>query len=218
MSSGYYADTEAQCQVFHVCNGDGQGGMIKYSFLCPNGTVFNQNYFICDWWFNFDCASAEGLYTRNDEIRAEQEANVGAVSAADQASAANGQATYTNGKTAANGNGAHKPANGVRNNGNGQHQAPPPPPPPPAPATDVDYPEETSLAPVADESLADYATAAGEESAAAPAPAYGAPAAPAPEAGRDARFFRGGRPRAGRRLNQRPQQQQRRQGRRFQQG
>merc|ERR1712203_832840 len=38
-----------------ACDGqvDGAGGLAKYSFLCPNGTIFNQNYFICDWWFNF---------------------------------------------------------------------------------------------------------------------------------------------------------------------
>ena len=40
--SGYYADPEAECQVFHICSDDGQGGMTKYSFLCPNGTIFNQ--------------------------------------------------------------------------------------------------------------------------------------------------------------------------------
>lgn len=72
---GYYADPEADCQVFHICTADGQGGLAKYSFLCPNGTVFNQNYFICDWWFNFDCAEAEGLYSLNDDIAAEREAN-----------------------------------------------------------------------------------------------------------------------------------------------
>ena len=30
--------------------------MVKYDFLCPNGTLFNQQYFICDWWFNVDCS------------------------------------------------------------------------------------------------------------------------------------------------------------------
>ena len=74
---GYYADPEAECQVFHICTADGQGGLAKYSFLCPNGTVFNQNYFICDWWFNFDCAEAEGLYSLNDDIAAERDALAG---------------------------------------------------------------------------------------------------------------------------------------------
>merc|ERR1712241_1612951 len=80
VDGGYYADGEAECQVFHICTADGAGGLSKYSFLCPNGTVFNQNYFICDWWFNFDCAEAEGLYSLNDEIAAEREANSGAAS------------------------------------------------------------------------------------------------------------------------------------------
>merc|ERR1712027_29139 len=72
VDGGYYADEEAQCQVFHICTADGAGGLAKYSFLCPNGTIFNQNYFICDWWFNFDCAQAEDLYSLNDDIAAER--------------------------------------------------------------------------------------------------------------------------------------------------
>merc|ERR1712117_164550 len=71
VDGGYYADPEAECQVFHICTADGAGGLSQYSFLCPNGTIFNQNYFICDWWFNFDCSEAEGLYSLNDEIAAE---------------------------------------------------------------------------------------------------------------------------------------------------
>merc|ERR1712117_320865 len=80
VDGGYYSDPEAECQVFHICTADGAGGLAKYSFLCPNGTLFNQNYFICDWWFNFDCSEAEGLYSLNDEIAAEREAASGAAS------------------------------------------------------------------------------------------------------------------------------------------
>ncbi len=84
---GYYADPEAKCQVFHICTADGQGGLAKYSFLCPNGTIFNQNYFICDWWFNFDCSEAEGLYSKNEEIAAEREAaSAASASASDSVS------------------------------------------------------------------------------------------------------------------------------------
>ena len=53
---GYYGDPEADCQSFHICANDGVGGLLKYTFLCPNGTIFNQQYFICDWWFNVDCS------------------------------------------------------------------------------------------------------------------------------------------------------------------
>ena len=65
---GYYADPEAECQVFHICGNDGNGGLTKYSFLCPNGTIFQQQYFVCDWWFNVDCSKVEDLYYLNQEI------------------------------------------------------------------------------------------------------------------------------------------------------
>jgi len=71
---GYYADPEAECQVFHICGNDGNGGLTKYSFLCPNGTIFQQQYFVCDWWFNVDCSLAESLYSINDQNAAEREA------------------------------------------------------------------------------------------------------------------------------------------------
>ena len=80
VDGGYYADPEAECQAFHICTADGAGGLAKYSFLCPNGTLFNQNYFICDWWFNFDCSTAEELYSLNDEIAAERDSGSGEAS------------------------------------------------------------------------------------------------------------------------------------------
>merc|ERR1712111_4017 len=72
---GYYADPEADCQSFHICANLGDGGLTKYSLLCPNGTLFNQQYFICDWWFNVDCSLSESFYSLNDDIAAEQAAN-----------------------------------------------------------------------------------------------------------------------------------------------
>merc|ERR1711936_1386527 len=78
VEGGYYADPEAECQVFHICGNDGNGGLTKYSFLCPNGTIFQQQYFVCDWWFNVDCSLAESLYFVNEEVAAEREANTGA--------------------------------------------------------------------------------------------------------------------------------------------
>ena len=63
VEGGYYADVEGDCQPFHICAADGQGGLTKYSFLCPNGTLFNQQYFICDWWFNVDCSTVM-LFTK----------------------------------------------------------------------------------------------------------------------------------------------------------
>jgi len=61
---GYYADTEAECQQYSVCLQDpiDPDLLSPVSFLCPNGTIFNQQLFNCDWWFNVDCASSPGLY------------------------------------------------------------------------------------------------------------------------------------------------------------
>merc|ERR1712126_246558 len=67
---GYYADTEAECQVFHICGNQGDTSLVKYDFLCPNGTLFNQQYFICDWWFNVDCSLAETFYSLNEDVAA----------------------------------------------------------------------------------------------------------------------------------------------------
>jgi len=75
VDGGYYGDPEAECQSFHICAADGVGGLTKYSFLCPNGTLFQQQYFVCDWWFNVDCSTTEDFYSLNDEIAAEREAN-----------------------------------------------------------------------------------------------------------------------------------------------
>jgi len=93
VEGGYYADPEADCQAFHVCTSDGLGSLAKYTFLCPNGTIFNQEYFICDWWFNFDCSEAEGLYSLNDDIAAEREA-IDAAAAGNQGSASSPQGSY----------------------------------------------------------------------------------------------------------------------------
>merc|ERR1712154_745565 len=88
VDGGYYADEEAQCQVFHICTADGAGGLAKYSFLCPNGTIFNQNYFICDWWFNVDCAESAALAeAKNSEIAAARDAAAEAAAAASDAEA-----------------------------------------------------------------------------------------------------------------------------------
>merc|ERR1711893_128261 len=62
---GYYADPATNCQVFHTCLGDGD---IKWSFLCPNQTIFNQQYFVCDYAINVECNTAETFYSLNDNF------------------------------------------------------------------------------------------------------------------------------------------------------
>ncbi|KAA0187819.1 hypothetical protein HAZT_HAZT012203 [Hyalella azteca] len=102
--SGYYADDaeEARCQVFHICQLRESGKVQQDSFLCPNGTIFNQQYLVCDWWFNFDCSQAQGFYSVNEQI--------GKVESNGAQSLNNGYAAPTNGQ---NGNGLA--------NGNGQN-------------------------------------------------------------------------------------------------
>uniref|UniRef100_T1JJM6 Chitin-binding type-2 domain-containing protein n=1 Tax=Strigamia maritima TaxID=126957 RepID=T1JJM6_STRMM len=44
--------------MYHACEWDGS----KISFLCSPGTVFNQKYLICDWWYNVDCDNSPNFY------------------------------------------------------------------------------------------------------------------------------------------------------------
>jgi len=100
VEGGYYSDPEAECQAFHICGGGSAGSLIKYSFLCPNGSLFNQEYFVCDWWFNVDCSQAENFYSLNDEIAAEREAN------------SPGQGQYDGGAGGSGGQGAYQGSQG----------------------------------------------------------------------------------------------------------
>merc|ERR1712111_124166 len=60
---GYFADTapESRCQVFHICQSDG----VHDAFLCPNGTIFNQQTFVCELWSNVDCAASTARFDLN---------------------------------------------------------------------------------------------------------------------------------------------------------
>ncbi|XP_071053375.1 U-scoloptoxin(01)-Cw1a-like [Onthophagus taurus] len=53
-SAGYYADIEAACQAYHVCNDKKK---IVASFLCTNGTLFNEQFQVCDQFYNVRCGS-----------------------------------------------------------------------------------------------------------------------------------------------------------------
>lgn len=66
---GYYADPEAQCQAFHIC----QRGNRQDSFVCPIGTLFNQEFLVCDWWYNVNCDRARDFYQVNEYITREME-------------------------------------------------------------------------------------------------------------------------------------------------
>ncbi|XP_034947483.1 uncharacterized protein [Chelonus insularis] len=55
---GYYADEEAGCQLFHVCDGN----FLVSSFLCPIGSIFSQKLLTCDWWNKVDCSATKSFY------------------------------------------------------------------------------------------------------------------------------------------------------------
>ncbi|KNC32975.1 hypothetical protein FF38_07197 [Lucilia cuprina] len=61
--NGYFADMETDCQVFHICE-EGR----KISFLCPNGTIFQQSELTCDWWFKVNCLGSSGFYADSTEL------------------------------------------------------------------------------------------------------------------------------------------------------
>ncbi|XP_068206928.1 pro-resilin-like [Palaemon carinicauda] len=123
---GYYADTDAEagCQVFHICQDRPNGRRQQDSFLCPNGTIFNQQYLVCDWWFNFDCADAESFYSVNELIGVQPYgyANGNGNGNGNNGYGSNGNGNGNgrrNGKQNGNGNG-----NGYSSNGNGAASAP----------------------------------------------------------------------------------------------
>ncbi|GFT27012.1 uncharacterized protein TNCV_4675421 [Trichonephila clavipes] len=62
--NGYFADPEAGCQVFHMCQGRG----VKHSFLCPNNTIFNQHLLVCDWYNRVSCEGSASQHRTNDFI------------------------------------------------------------------------------------------------------------------------------------------------------
>ncbi|KAI9565615.1 hypothetical protein GHT06_009407 [Daphnia sinensis] len=61
---GFYGDTQTACQVFHVCDISGR----QDSFLCPNGTIFSQKLFACDWWYNVQCSATREHYQLNRNL------------------------------------------------------------------------------------------------------------------------------------------------------
>ncbi|KAF8790658.1 uncharacterized protein LOC129960349 [Argiope bruennichi] len=62
--NGYYADMETSCQVVHLC----QDGGVQSSFLCPNGTIFNQEKLSCQWWYKVNCANSPKFYAINSNL------------------------------------------------------------------------------------------------------------------------------------------------------
>ncbi|CAG7629843.1 unnamed protein product [Allacma fusca] len=70
---GYYADVDNDCQIFHICLPatfpDGTEKMFKWSFICPEETIFNQESFTCARADDaVPCAMAPQFYNLNDNF------------------------------------------------------------------------------------------------------------------------------------------------------
>lgn len=79
-------------QVFHICQ---QGGR-RDSFLCPNGTMFNQQLFVCDWWHNVQCDEVASFYALNEHIHDQWESKRTSKECNDKAAAASAAVPETN--------------------------------------------------------------------------------------------------------------------------
>ncbi|XP_076369670.1 uncharacterized protein LOC143256380 [Tachypleus tridentatus] len=58
----YYADLETRCRVYHVCLVDIGGQVKPTSFVCPNGTLFNQASRVCGPADRVHCSLATNYY------------------------------------------------------------------------------------------------------------------------------------------------------------
>ncbi|XP_076035548.1 uncharacterized protein LOC143021740 [Oratosquilla oratoria] len=70
---GYYADEGNACRIFHVCNpylfDDGRVETVQYSFMCGEGSVFDQKELTCAEQFAATpCAESSFFYSRNEEF------------------------------------------------------------------------------------------------------------------------------------------------------
>ncbi|XP_064486312.1 uncharacterized protein LOC135398788 isoform X2 [Ornithodoros turicata] len=55
IAGGVYADSETNCELFHICVPVGKGKLLDYGLLCEEGTAFNQETGTCDEKDTFSC-------------------------------------------------------------------------------------------------------------------------------------------------------------------
>ncbi|XP_064100714.1 uncharacterized protein LOC135211328, partial [Macrobrachium nipponense] len=70
---GYYADQDNSCRVFHICNpylfSDGEVQTYQYSFMCGEGSIFDQNEMTCKAEYEATpCQEAQNFYFRNEQF------------------------------------------------------------------------------------------------------------------------------------------------------
>ena len=52
--------------MFHVCTSLRTSQF--FTFLCPNGTIFDVETLVCDWWFNVNCNNAHEESGDQDQL------------------------------------------------------------------------------------------------------------------------------------------------------
>ncbi|XP_063708632.1 uncharacterized protein LOC134837196 [Culicoides brevitarsis] len=82
-SNGYYADPENDCQIFHVCHNVDYGMtrrgrkmmVYRWSFICPEDTVFDQNQYTCvrTTDSSIECADSPQYYPEPDASQEENQ-------------------------------------------------------------------------------------------------------------------------------------------------
>ncbi|XP_077484014.1 uncharacterized protein LOC144094037 [Amblyomma americanum] len=60
---GFYASIPHKCQLFHYCFGG-----LRYDFLCPNYTLYDQTTFTCRFINTVECEKSEKHYDRNEAL------------------------------------------------------------------------------------------------------------------------------------------------------
>ncbi|CAN8013761.1 unnamed protein product [Ixodes persulcatus] len=60
---GFYASIKHKCQLFHYCF-----GALRYDFLCPNYTLYDQTTFTCRFINSVECEKSEKHYDRNEAL------------------------------------------------------------------------------------------------------------------------------------------------------
>lgn len=83
VTGGYYADLEADCQLFHVCVQVSEYEFQDFHFLCPNDTVFDQQHLVCTNWFEVDCHTQLAFFTNHWGIKSKGDDDVDKVTPED---------------------------------------------------------------------------------------------------------------------------------------
>ncbi|KAK0183326.1 hypothetical protein PV327_001377 [Microctonus hyperodae] len=61
--TGFYADIENNCQIYHTCDNHGN----KFTYYCPQDTAFRQETLVCDHAYLVDCKKSAELIAQVDE-------------------------------------------------------------------------------------------------------------------------------------------------------